>query len=116
MFYENLQNACAKNNTTPTALVKKLQLSSGNVTNWKKGKIPNGDIIIQFSEHLNVSCDYLLIGRENNSSLTEREELLIKLYRDCNDKGRNYIMESADMAKDKYKKDITVSNMENKVG
>lgn len=113
MFYENLQSACKNIGTTPTALVKKLNLSSGNVTNWKNGKIPNGDILIQISEFLNVSCDYLLTGKESCTNLTKDEEQLIKLYRECNDKGKSSIIEYADMVKDKYKKADTVSDMEN---
>ena len=31
---------------------------------WKNGKIPSGEIIIKLSEHLNVSTDYLLKGKE----------------------------------------------------
>lgn len=64
MFYNRLQQCCAKLNTTPTALAKALNISTSNVTNWKKGTMPNGEVLIRLSEFLNVSIDYLLTGKE----------------------------------------------------
>lgn len=64
MFYNRLQQCCTKLNTTPTALAKELNISTSNVTNWKKGTMPNGEVLIRLSEFLNVSIDYLLTGKE----------------------------------------------------
>lgn len=64
MFYDRLQQCCTKIGTTPTALAKELSISTSNVTNWKKGTMPNGEVLIRLSEFLDVSIDYLLTGKE----------------------------------------------------
>lgn len=63
MFFEQLKKACDKKKTNPTALVLKLKMSKGNVTRWKSGVIPNGEILNRISEELEVTTDYLL-GKE----------------------------------------------------
>ena len=113
MFYENLQLICSQNNTTPTAVVKALKLSTGNVTNWKKGGYPKGDVLVQLSELLNVSCDYLLKGTVACPQMPQDEELLLKWYRSMNKDGKDYILQTLDMAKERYKKGASVSAMEN---
>ena len=60
MFYDILQRLCQKKNTTPTALVKMLGLSTSKVTAWKNGAIPKGDILARIADYLGVSTDYLL--------------------------------------------------------
>lgn len=93
MFYNRLQQRCSELQTTPTALAKELCISTSNVTNWKKGTMPNGDVLIRLSEFLNISIDYLLTGKEPNAAqtdtpasalptiLSDDETNLIELYR-----------------------------------
>lgn len=59
-FYERLLKICEKNNVKLTPLIKKLGYSTGSLTNWKNGTMPNGDIIIVFANYFNISTDYLL--------------------------------------------------------
>jgi len=103
MFYDNLKKACKNNNTTPSALVKSMKISSANVTNWKDGTSPRGDVVVRLSEILNVSCDYLLTGKEKHSSLNIVEQEIVQNYRKCNQKGKNYILESTKLALMSYK-------------
>ena len=54
MFFEQLKRICALNGTTPTSIVKKLGLSSSNVTSWKNGASPKTDVLEKLAQELNV--------------------------------------------------------------
>ena len=66
MFYERLKKACKEKGTSVTAMVKRLGLSSGNVTNWKNGRLPKTEIALKIAEYLNVSV-YDLMGEEHKA-------------------------------------------------
>lgn len=52
------------NNDTPTHVLKKLELSTNSISEWKKGKgRPSTDAIVKFAQYYNVSTDYLLLGK-----------------------------------------------------
>lgn len=67
MNYVALEKLCKEHGTTPTALASKLGLSKGNTTSWKKGGNPSVEILMQLSDELNCTTDYLL-GRTTNSN------------------------------------------------
>lgn len=73
MFYEQLKKACKENNTSITAVLKKLGIGTANGTYWKNGSSPSADIVVKLSEFLGVSCDYLLIGKESTNKITTIE-------------------------------------------
>ena len=50
MFYEQLKKACKENNTSITAVLKKLGIGTANGTYWKNGSSPSADIIVKLSE------------------------------------------------------------------
>lgn len=62
MFFEQLTKACKMRDITVTSLTSHLAISKSNVTNWKKGTVPNGEVIVRISDFLGVSTDYLLKG------------------------------------------------------
>ena len=64
MFYDQLKQACKDNNTSITAVLKKIGIGTANGTYWKNGSSPSSDIVIQLSEFLNVSTDFLLKGKK----------------------------------------------------
>lgn len=68
MFYEQLKKACKENNTSITAVLKKLGIGTANGTYWKNGSSPSADIVVKLSEFLGVSCDYLLTDEEHHNS------------------------------------------------
>ena len=41
MFYDNIYKICTEKGTTPTTVLKELGFSSGNVSKWKNGSVPN---------------------------------------------------------------------------
>lgn len=86
MFYERLKVLCKKKGTSVTALSKKLGLSSGNVTNWKNGRMPKTDIALKIANYLNVSVEYLMgehIKKEDPTADSD-ETLMFALYGDDN--------------------------------
>jgi transcriptional regulator with XRE-family HTH domain len=60
VFYEQFKKACAENSTNITTIVKELGISTGGISSWKNGIIPNGDTLIKIADRLNVPVDYLL--------------------------------------------------------
>lgn len=60
MFYKRVKEECKKNNTTITAVLKKIGVSTSETGNWKRGELPKSDTLIKLSKELNVSVDYLL--------------------------------------------------------
>lgn len=87
MFYERFVQLCSENNEKPTTVLKKIGVSSGNLNNWKNGTSVKSDILMQLSEHFNVSVDYLL-GRtdtpnpnpSNNVTLSNDQNRLLQMY------------------------------------
>lgn len=59
-FYERLHKTCTECGTSPTALMKMLDLSTSKPTNWKKGAIIAHDDLIKIADYLGVTTDYLL--------------------------------------------------------
>ena len=60
MFWENYVRLCNKINSKPNPIAKKLGISSGTVTNWKKGTMPQSGQLQKIADFFNVSIDYLL--------------------------------------------------------
>lgn len=75
MFYDNIYKICNDKGTTPTTVLKELGYSTGNVTQWKKGSVPNVELCVAIARHLGVTLDYLvtLSGPTSNIELSESE-------------------------------------------
>lgn len=71
MFWERFYSSCADKGLSPNALGKMIGVSSGIITKWKSGALPNGENLIKIADCLDCSVDYLL-GR------TDRPELEIR--------------------------------------
>lgn len=93
MFYNNLMEECTRQGLKVTPIVKECGGASGPISSWKKGAMPNSEIVIKLSMRLNVSCDFLLTGRkiENaaSCSLKENEQELLNLYGKLDSRGRH---------------------------
>ena len=66
MFIDNFEHICKIKGLKPTPTLKECGISAGTATNWikKRDVIPDGKTIIKLAKHLNVSTDYLLLGKE----------------------------------------------------
>lgn len=79
MFYDRLRELCKQHNTTVTAMLSDLGLSTGSTGNWKKGQLPKGDVLKQIADYLDTSIDYLVYG-EYKFNFTNEQKYLLKLY------------------------------------
>ncbi|MCQ2463963.1 MAG: helix-turn-helix domain-containing protein [Oscillospiraceae bacterium] len=73
MFWKRFTELCNLKNTKPNPVAKELGISSGIITKWKNGSLPNSDTLLKIADYFEISVDYLL-GRDeyttNNISNT----------------------------------------------
>ncbi len=69
MFWDRFYSQCLKKEIKPNPLAKELGISSGVITKWKNGGIPNGETLNKIADYLDCSVDYLL-GRTDNPQKT----------------------------------------------
>ncbi len=79
MFYETLKAVCKQQHTSVSAMLKDLNLSTGSTGYWKKGKLPNGEVLAQIADYLHTSIDYLIFG-EYRTNLNDEQLHLLELY------------------------------------
>lgn len=97
MNYAVFEQLCKAKGTTPTALSKKLGLSKGNTSSWKKGGNPSVDVLIKLADELNCTTD-ILLGIENRSrdkELSQEEKLLLSYFRTLEDVDKGIIIGEA---------------------
>ena len=110
MNYDVFEQLCKDNGTTPTALSKKLGLSKGNTTSWKKGGNPSVEVLMQLSVELHCTTDYLLTGKKTDSKpvinvgerLQPDEQELLKNYKRLPEKERIKLISRAEAIADVY--------------
>ena len=113
MFWETYCDLCKKQGATPSEIIAKLNLSTGCVTKWKNGSIPNKKTLEKLANYFNVTKEYFFISHENTTNnqifisyqgteenhLPEiKDELLegiIESYYICNQIGRSDIYQYA---------------------
>ena len=97
MNYVVFDKLCKQKGTTPTALSRKLGLSKGNTSSWKKGGNPSVDILIRIADELDCTVD-LLLGREKNSSsinLSDDEFELLTYFKNLKEREKGIIIGEA---------------------
>ena len=72
MFWENFVNLCNSVGKSPNGIAKDINVSSGAITSWKKGKVPHHSTLLKIANYFNVSVDYLLTG--NNEPPADADE------------------------------------------
>lgn len=55
MFYDALKEACEKKNTSVSKICDKAGLSRGNISQWKRGRNPRMDTVIEIANSLGVN-------------------------------------------------------------
>ena len=68
MFYEQVKGLCDAQNIAITSLARKLHLSPSAPNNWQNGTLPKAETIMKISDFFCVSTDFLLYGRDRQSS------------------------------------------------
>lgn len=102
-------------------LCARLGISQGALSGWENGKYEPGRAgWLSLSEVLGVSVDYLMGGTSAavppSVSLSADEMRLLAAYRELNQQGKEYILQTIDMAATVYKKADRVSNLEEQIG
>ncbi len=67
MFWDIFVALCTKHKTTPTAVVGKLGLAKGNVTSWKKGKVPQAVTQKKIADFFGVDAKIFSVENENDT-------------------------------------------------
>ncbi len=60
MFWKRFYNLCLQHGKRPNPIGKEIGLSSGIISKWKNGGIPNGETLMKLANYFDVSVDYLL--------------------------------------------------------
>ena len=94
MFWDQFIQLCNERDIKPNPLAKELGISSGILTRWKSGSLPNTETLIKISNYFNVSIDFLIFGEKVSVEaqkyddailVTDKNEcLLIQNYRALN--------------------------------
>lgn len=109
-------------------MLTECELGSNTMSAMYHGKTIASDSLAKITDYLDCSVDYLL-GRVNTpdeihlSSInndeveqimtaSKHEALLLIEFRNLNKQGKEYILQTLDLVKDKYKKSVSLSDME----
>lgn len=82
---ERILSLVDKSELNEKQILQKLDISnSSTITDWKKGKSKSPSIknVIKFADFFGVSTDFLLTGKINSDSITEKEKEWLSLYQD----------------------------------
>ena len=72
MFYERYTELCRKRGISPSRGLAELGLASGNLSNWKNGRLPKPEILNRIARYFEVSMDYLMGGDEDEKQLLKK--------------------------------------------
>ena len=121
MFWERFYSLCLKRGKKPNPVGKEIGLSSGIISKWKAGGIPNGETLMKLSKYFDVSIDYLLgisphieikeTDIEPIFSDSELKDRILKNAEILNGIGLSYLAEYSDylVTKTKYRNVETIS-------
>lgn len=94
-FGKRLEKIMKDAQITNAEITRQLNLNKNAIGNYKNGQIPNAAIIIDISNFLGISIDYLLTGKEPEE-LTLEEKKLVNLYRSADERGKRAIFRTAE--------------------
>ena len=109
-FWDRFYELCIKNGTRPNPVAKELGISSGAVTKWKNGSIPDSDMLIKISGRFNVSIDYLLTGetpKAETSQTDERMQRFREKYNHLSETDKERLESILDVLLDKAEKEAS---------
>lgn len=115
MFIEKLEVILKERNLTMNKLSKEIGYSQSAISNWKKGRMPQIDVLQKVCIHLNVSADYLLDLDDSPPPpvLSDQETELLENFRQCKPETQENIETLARSGAEKVAKEKTSSNLKN---
>lgn len=79
-FIDRIETLLEEKNEKRAHLAKAVGVSNQSFTDWKKrGTIPAADIALKIADHLGVSLEWLLTGKERNVYKEKYERLKRKV-------------------------------------
>lgn len=126
---KRIKNKAKENNVLIKNMLEECDLSKNAISSMlSRGSWLQANNLAKIADYLNCSVDYLL-GRTDTQEIefsirapdgtsnyimtaNKSETNLIIEFRNLNTQGQEYIMQTMDLVKDKYKKSSTISNME----
>lgn len=91
VFWRRLADLCAARKSTPTEQVRAAGLAAGNVTYWRRGRIPNTKMMERLEEYFGVEKGYFTAEEQKErqpsdvEGLSEYEIQLLKAYREISE-------------------------------
>ena len=108
---ERILTLLEKRNISSYRASKDTLISESTFSGWKNNPTSNigGDIIVKLAEYLHVSCDYLLLGLEDDAHKNYREAVdlagrykdLIDAYKKAPKKARDIVRMTLDLPPEK---------------
>ena len=91
---ERIKEKSEKKGINIATLEKKLGIGNGVIRRWKDRK-PGAEQVYKVAICLNTTVEWLLTGKESDN-LTPEEQLLVNHYRRADERGKRYIMRTAE--------------------
>ena len=91
MFYDILQGLCRARGLTVTAALKIMGVSSGNVSHWKRGRLPKGKTLRRIAQFFDVPIDYLIGDKQNR--LAAQQTRLLAAFNAVPESGRERLLQ-----------------------
>lgn len=117
-FSRKVRALRAENGLTLEQVARHVGVGRSTIRKWETGMIENirRDKIAKLAEALHTTPDYLM-GWDSKSKdvvvLSNDEEQLLDMYRQLNDQGKEYVLQTVTMATHVYTKNDSSSNVEN---
>ncbi len=126
---KRIKNKAKENNILIKNMLEECDLSKNAISSMlSRGSWLQANNLAKIADYLNCSVDYLL-GRTDTQetefsirtpddtsdyiiTTNKSETTLVIGFRNLNTQGQEYIMQTMDMVKDKYKKSSSISSME----
>ena len=84
MFWDKYVALCNKVKKSPNAVAKEIGISSGAVSGWKSGGIPQAAKLLKIADYFGVPVSYFSEEspeeKETASALNEKVEAIMKVY------------------------------------
>ena len=108
-----------QNKMSQKTLAEKIGVKHNTISSWEScTNSVDIDSLFKICDALNVSVNVMMgidDNTNNNDTLNENENYLLNTFRNLSVQGQEYILQTIDMVKDKYKKDLYSSGSQ-KIG
>lgn len=113
-YVKNILNYVKQQGVSDKDLCILLERNQSYISDWKSGKSkPKVEDIIRIADRFGVDINILLGYPVDNAGLNKYEQQLLDDFRSLSDQGKEYILQTMDLAVSRYKKDNSVSKLEN---